>query len=50
MAGGAVGAAGGVVGIYASYGLDVAAGAAVALALCLAAVVGALVPARRGAA
>jgi ABC-type Mn2+/Zn2+ transport system permease subunit len=47
VAGGAVGAAGGVLGIYASYGLDVAAGAAVALALCGVAVVGAMVPARR---
>jgi ABC-type Mn2+/Zn2+ transport system permease subunit len=48
MAGGAaVGAAAGVVGIYASYELDVAAGAAVALALCAAAAIGALMPVRR---
>jgi ABC-type Mn2+/Zn2+ transport system permease subunit len=48
MAGGAaVGAAAGVVGIYASYELDVAAGAAIALALCAAAAIGALAPVRR---
>jgi ABC-type Mn2+/Zn2+ transport system permease subunit len=44
-AGAAVGAAAGVVGIYVSYTLDVAAGAAVALALCAAAAMGALAPA-----
>jgi ABC-type Mn2+/Zn2+ transport system permease subunit len=47
LAGAAVGALAGVVGIYASYELDVAAGAAVALALCAAAAIGALTPARR---
>jgi ABC-type Mn2+/Zn2+ transport system permease subunit len=47
LAGAAVGAAGGIAGIYASYGLDVAAGAAVALALCAAAAIGSLLPARR---
>lgn len=47
VAGGAVGAAAGVVGIYASYELDLAAGAAVALALCAAAALGALIPPRR---
>jgi ABC-type Mn2+/Zn2+ transport system permease subunit len=47
LAGAAVGALAGVVGIYASYELDVAAGAAVALALCAAAAIGALAPARR---
>ena len=47
VAGGAVGAAAGIVGIYASYELDVAAGAAVALALCAAAAIGALIPPRR---
>ena len=47
MAGGAlVGAAAGVAGIYISYGLNVAAGGAVALALCAAAAIGALAPAR----
>ncbi len=46
LAGAAVGAAAGLVGIYASYGLDVAAGAAVALALCAAAAIGALAPVR----
>jgi ABC-type Mn2+/Zn2+ transport system permease subunit len=46
VAGAAVGALGGVVGIYASYGLDVAAGAAVALALCAAAAIGSTLPAR----
>jgi ABC-type Mn2+/Zn2+ transport system permease subunit len=45
-AGALVGALAGVAGIYASYVLDVAAGAAVALALCAAAVVGAALPAR----
>jgi ABC-type Mn2+/Zn2+ transport system permease subunit len=48
VAGGTVGAVAGVVGIYVSYGLDVAAGAAVALALCAAAAIGAVLPARRG--
>jgi ABC-type Mn2+/Zn2+ transport system permease subunit len=46
VAGAAVGAAGGIAGIYASYWFDVAAGAAVALGLCGLAVVGALLPAR----
>jgi ABC-type Mn2+/Zn2+ transport system permease subunit len=46
VAGAAVGALAGVVGIYASYELDVAAGAAVALALCAAAAIGALAPGR----
>jgi ABC-type Mn2+/Zn2+ transport system permease subunit len=45
-AGAAVGAAAGVAGIYVSYELDVAAGAAVALALCAAALIGALAPVR----
>jgi ABC-type Mn2+/Zn2+ transport system permease subunit len=45
-AGAAVGAGAGIVGIYASYELDLAAGAAVALALCAAAAVGALAPSR----
>jgi ABC-type Mn2+/Zn2+ transport system permease subunit len=45
-AGAAVGAAAGLAGIYASYALDIAAGAAVALALCAAAAIGALVPVR----
>jgi ABC-type Mn2+/Zn2+ transport system permease subunit len=45
-AGAAVGAAAGIVGIYASYELDLAAGAAVALALCAAAAIGALLPVR----
>ena len=44
-AGAAVAVAAGTVGLYASYHLEVAAGAAVALALCVAAVVGAVVPA-----
>jgi ABC-type Mn2+/Zn2+ transport system permease subunit len=44
--GAAVGAAAGIAGIYASYELDVAAGAAVALALCAAAAIGALAPVR----
>ncbi|MEA2410640.1 MAG: hypothetical protein QOC77_1201 [Thermoleophilaceae bacterium] len=42
-AGAAVGAIAGVVGIYASYELDLAAGAAVALALCIAAAIGAAI-------
>jgi ABC-type Mn2+/Zn2+ transport system permease subunit len=46
LAGAAVGAAAGVVGIYASYELDLAAGASVALALTAAAAIGALVPRR----
>ena len=46
-AGAAVGAAAGVAGIYASYELDLAAGAAVALALTAAAAIGALIPSRR---
>jgi ABC-type Mn2+/Zn2+ transport system permease subunit len=49
LAGGFVGAFGGVVGIYVSYRLDVAAGAAVALALCGFAAVGSVVPAGLGA-
>jgi ABC-type Mn2+/Zn2+ transport system permease subunit len=47
VAGAAVGALAGVAGIYASYELDVAAGAAVALALGAAAALGALAPVRR---
>jgi ABC-type Mn2+/Zn2+ transport system permease subunit len=47
LAGGAVGTVAGIAGIYASFELDVAAGAAVALALCLAAAVGSALPARR---
>jgi ABC-type Mn2+/Zn2+ transport system permease subunit len=47
LGGAAVGAVAGVAGIYASFKLDIAAGAAVALALCAAALVGALLPARR---
>jgi len=43
LASAAVGIAGGLGGIYASYHLDLAAGASVALALCAAAAVGALV-------
>ena len=46
VAGGAVGALAGIAGIYASFHIDVAAGAAVALALCGAAAVGAALPAR----
>jgi ABC-type Mn2+/Zn2+ transport system permease subunit len=46
LAGAAVGAVAGIAGIYASFKLDVAAGAAVALALCAAAAVGSLLPAR----
>jgi ABC-type Mn2+/Zn2+ transport system permease subunit len=49
-AGAAVGALAGVVGIYASYELDLAAGAAVALALTAAAAIGALAPPAAGAA
>jgi ABC-type Mn2+/Zn2+ transport system permease subunit len=51
MAGGAaVGAAGGVVGIYVSHHADIAAGASVALTLCLAAALGSLaMPARAAA-
>ena len=45
-AGAVVGAVAGIAGIYASYELDVAAGAAVALALCAAAAIGALAPVR----
>lgn len=48
LAGGAVGALAGAVGIWASFELDVAAGAAVALALCAAAAIGAALPARGG--
>jgi ABC-type Mn2+/Zn2+ transport system permease subunit len=47
LSGAVVGAAAGLAGIYASYGLNVAAGAAVALALCAAAAIGALAPVRR---
>src|SRR4051812_25322944 len=45
-AGAAVGTVAGAAGIYVSYTLDVAAGASVALALCAAAAIGALAPAR----
>ena len=48
LAGGAVAASAGVFGLYASYHLEIAAGAAVALALCLAAAAGAVVPAQAG--
>ena len=48
--GAAVGAAGGVVGIYVSHHADMAAGATVALTLCLAAVLGSLATPRRAAA
>jgi ABC-type Mn2+/Zn2+ transport system permease subunit len=48
VAGAAVGAAAGVAGVYASYELDLAAGAAVALALVAAAAIGALLPRRGG--
>jgi ABC-type Mn2+/Zn2+ transport system permease subunit len=48
-AGGAVAAAAGVAGLYASHHLELAAGASIALALCLAAAVGALLPAQAGA-
>lgn len=43
-----VAVAAGVVGLYASYHLETAAGASVALALCLAAAIGAALPVRRG--
>lgn len=46
-AGAAVGALAGAAGIYASYAFDVAAGAAVALALCAVAAVGVVAPVRR---
>jgi ABC-type Mn2+/Zn2+ transport system permease subunit len=46
LGGAAVGAVAGIAGIYASYELNVAAGAAVALALCAAAAIGALMPRR----
>jgi ABC-type Mn2+/Zn2+ transport system permease subunit len=46
VGGAAVGALAGVAGIYASFHLDVAAGAAVALALCAAAALGSSLPAR----
>lgn len=46
LAGGAVAAAAGVAGLYASYHLELAAGASVALALCMAAAAGAALPAR----
>jgi ABC-type Mn2+/Zn2+ transport system permease subunit len=49
-AGAVVGAAGGVVGIYVSHHADIAAGASVALALCLAAVLGSLATPARAAA
>ena len=49
-AGAAVGAAGGVVGIYVSQHADLAAGATVALTLCLAAALGSLATPRRAAA
>ena len=42
-----VGVAAGIAGIYASFHLDVAAGAAVALALCAAAAAGSMLPARK---
>lgn len=45
--GGAVAVAASAAGLYASYYLETAAGASIALALCLAAAVGALLPARR---
>ena len=48
--GAAVGAAGGVVGIYVSHHADIAAGASVALTLCLAAVLGSRATPRRAAA
>jgi hypothetical protein len=50
LAGGAVAAAAGVAGLYASFHLEVAAGASIALALCAAAAAGALLPAQAGAA
>jgi ABC-type Mn2+/Zn2+ transport system permease subunit len=46
VAGAAVGAAAGAAGIWASYGLDIAAGGAVALALCAAAALGSALPVR----
>jgi ABC-type Mn2+/Zn2+ transport system permease subunit len=46
LGGAAVGAVAGIAGIYASYELNVAAGAAVALALCAAAAIGTLMPRR----
>jgi ABC-type Mn2+/Zn2+ transport system permease subunit len=46
IAGAAVAVLAGVAGLYASYHLEVAAGAAVALALCLAAALGAVLPPR----
>jgi manganese/iron transport system permease protein len=48
VAGGVVGAAASAAGIYASFALDVAAGGAVALTLCAAAALGAVLPARGG--
>jgi ABC-type Mn2+/Zn2+ transport system permease subunit len=45
VAGAAVGALAGIAGIYASFKLDVAAGAAIALALCAAAAIGSALPA-----
>jgi ABC-type Mn2+/Zn2+ transport system permease subunit len=47
VAGAAVGAAAGLAGIYASFALNVAAGAAIALALCAAAAIGSALPGRR---
>lgn len=46
-AGACVAVAGGVAGMYVSFHLEVAAGAAVALSLCVAALAGAIAPARR---
>lgn len=46
VAGGVVGALAGAAGIYASFHLDVAAGGSIALALCAAAALGALLPVR----
>ena len=46
FAGAAVGAVAGIAGIYASFKLDMAAGASVALALCVAAAIGSALPAR----
>ena len=48
VGGAAVGALAGVAGIWASFEFDMAAGAAVALALCAAAAIGSLLPARGG--
>lgn len=48
VGGAAVGALGGIAGIYASFELDVAAGASVALALCAVAALGSALPARCG--